>query len=302
MSLAYTEIARNKRRSWVLLLIFMGLVMALGFFMGEIAESGGGVPGLIIGATVAVIWVLITIFQGNRITLAASGAKAIEKRDNRELYNLVENLSIAAGLPTPKIYIIESAAMNAFATGRDPNHSAVAVTTGLMKKLEKKELEGVIAHELSHIGNFDTRLMMIVTALAGTVMIMADVFFRWTFYGRRGGGGGRRDGRLQLALILVGICLIIFSPLLATLIKLAISRKREYLADASGALLTRYPEGLASALEKISSDHTPAHFATKGTAHLYISNPLKAGTWSKWFSTHPPPDDRVRKLREMNLG
>ncbi|MBT5015987.1 M48 family metallopeptidase [Candidatus Peregrinibacteria bacterium] len=300
MSLAYTEIARNKRRSWLLLFLFIGLLMALGFFMGEFATAGAGVEGLIISAVVASIWVLITVYQGGRITLSASGAKPIEKRDNRELYNLVENLSIAAGLPTPKIYVIQSAALNAFATGRDPNHSAVAVTTGLMEKLDKRELEGVIAHELSHIGNFDTRLMMIVTALAGTVMIMADVFLRWTFYRR--GGGGRRDGRLQLALMVVGVLLIIFSPIFATLIKLAISRKREYLADASGALLTRYPEGLASALEKISSDHTPAHFATKGTAHLYISNPLKAGTWSKWFSTHPPAQNRIAKLREMNLG
>ncbi len=203
MSLAYTEIARNKRRSWLLLFLFIGLLMALGFFMGEFATAGAGVEGLIISAVVASIWVLITVYQGGRITLSASGAKPIEKRDNRELYNLVENLSIAAGLPTPKIYVIQSAALNAFATGRDPNHSAVAVTTGLMEKLDKRELEGVIAHELSHIGNFDTRLMMIVTALAGTVMIMADVFLRWTFYRR--GGGGRRDGRLQLALMVVGV-------------------------------------------------------------------------------------------------
>lgn len=303
MSLAYTEISRNKTRSWILLFLFMGLVIGVGFFMGEMAAAGAGIDGVVIGIVVALIWVLITLFEGHRITLAASGAKLIEKSDNRELYNLVENLSIAAGLPTPLVYLIDSPAMNAFATGRDPRHAAVAVTTGLLTRLDKKELEGVLAHELSHIGNYDTRLMMIVTALAGTIMIMSDVFFRWTFYGRHGGGGGgRRDGRVQLALIVVGVLLIIFSPLLATLIKLAISRKREYLADASGALLTRYPEGLASALEKISQDDIPAHFATKGTAHLYISNPLTKGTWSNLFSTHPPIDERITKLRTMNLG
>lgn len=301
MSLAYTEISRNKTRSWILLFLFMILVVAVSFFIGELAVAGAGVEGVIIGVVVSVIWVLITIFEGGRITLAASGAKLIEKKNNWELYNLVENLSIAAGLPTPLVYLIDSPAINAFATGRDPKHSAVAVTTGLLTRLDKKELEGVLAHELSHIGNLDTRLMMIVTALAGTIMIMADVFFRWTFYGRHG-GGGRRDGRVQLALMAVGFLLIIFSPLFATLIKLAISRKREYLADASGALLTRYPEGLAMALEKISKDDIPAHFATKGTAHLYISNPLKKGAWSNLFSTHPPIQDRITKLRTMNLG
>ncbi len=299
MALTYTEIAKNKRRSWLLMFVFVGLLIVVGYVMGEVMEPGAGVVGLILTAVFAVIWALVTYYQGAKITLRASQAKPIEKRDNRELYNLVENLSIAAGLPTPKIYVIKSAAMNAFATGRDPNHAAVAVTTGLIDKLNKNELEGVIAHELSHIGNFDIRLMMIVTALAGVIMIMSDVFLRWTFYSR---GGGRRDGRVQLALLLVGVLLIVFAPLFATLIRLAISRKREYLADASGALLTRYPEGLASALKKISQDHTPAHFATKGTAHLYISNPLKAGTWSKWFSTHPPIKERIAQLHAMNLG
>jgi heat shock protein HtpX len=297
MSLAYTEIARNKRRSYFLLFLFMCLISLMGFFLAVLLE-GNGIIGLIMASVVSLIIILVTYFQGGRIALASSGAKPIEKRDNWELYNIVENLSIAAGLPTPKIHLINSSAMNAFATGRDPEHASVAVTTGLLEKLDKKELEGVIAHELSHIGNYDIRLMMIVMVLAGTVMTIS----RWMIYMRHGGGGGRRDGRVQLVLFIVAILFIGLSPVFATLIKMAISRKREYLADASGALLTRYPEGLASALEKISADHTPAQFASSGTAHLYISNPLRKSTWSKWFSTHPPTDDRIAKLREMNLG
>jgi heat shock protein HtpX len=231
--------------------------------------------------------------------LAANGAKPIQKQDNPMVYNLVENLCISAGLPVPKIYLIQSEAMNAFATGRKPETASIAITTGLLSRLEKKEIEGVVAHELSHVGNYDIRLMTLVAALAGVIMILTDIFWHWSF--RSSGGGNRKNGQLQLVMMVVGILLIIFAPLISMLMQLAISRKREFLADASGALLTRYPEGLASALEKISQDSTPLPTASHGTAHLYISSPFKKKTWSNMFSTHPPIEARVKALREMNL-
>ncbi|MDP2624940.1 MAG: M48 family metallopeptidase [Candidatus Peregrinibacteria bacterium] len=299
MALAYTEISKNKFRSWVLVFLFVLFVMGIGFAIGEYTNPGSGMGGLVVAAVISVIWTLVTYYAGDKITISASGAKPIEKRDNPQLYNLVENLAITAGLPTPKIYIMQDSALNAFATGRDPQHAIVAVTTGLLERLEKRELEGVLAHELSHVGNYDIRLLMIVTTLVGVIMIISDIFWRWSFWGGR--GGGRRDGRAQLAMMAIGFLLIIFAPLFATLIKLAISRKRESLADASGALLTRYPEGLASALEKISGDSHQLRGATKGTAHLYISNPFKKGSWSKFFSTHPPIEERIKALRSMDV-
>lgn len=302
MALAYTEVSKNKVRSLFLLMLFIGFVMAVGFFLAESQQPGAGVGGLIVAASISFIWTLVTYFAGDKIALAANHAKPIEKKDHPELYRVVENLAITAGLPTPKIYIIESPALNAFATGRDPQHAVVAVTRGLLERLEKPELEGVLAHELSHVGNYDIRLLMVVTALAGVVMIMTDVFWRWRFFHGGGGGGGRRgDARVQLILMAIGLVLIIFAPIFASLIKLAISRKREYLADASGALLTRYPEGLARALEKISGDSVPLTEANKGTAHLYISNPFRASTLSKWFSTHPPIEERIKLLRGMDV-
>lgn len=299
MALAYTEISKNKTRTVVLLMGFIAFVMGVGFVLAEMQQPGAGVGGLIIAATISLIWTLVTYFVGDKITLAANHAKEIQKKDHPELYRTVENLAITAGLPMPKVYLIDSPALNAFATGRDPNHAVVAVTTGILARLDKKEMEGVLAHELSHVGNYDIRLLMVVTALAGVIMIMTDFFWRWNFF--HGGSSDRRDGRLQLVLLVVGLVLIIFAPLFASLIKLAISRKREYLADASGALLTRYPEGLASALEKISSDSTPLQTASKGTAHLYISNPFKSGSWSNLFSTHPPIEERIKRLRGMDI-
>jgi heat shock protein HtpX len=217
---------------------------------------------------------------------------------------LVENLSITAGLPKPKIYLIEDLSPNAFATGRDPEHASIAVTSGLLEKLNKVELEGVIAHELSHVGNYDIRLMTIVVVLVGIVALLSDFFLRWTWFGsRRRDGEGR--GQIQMILFILAIVLAILAPLAATLIQLAISRKREFLADATGALLTRYPEGLASALEKISKDPEPLEAANKATAHLYIESPFKKGEnrGQGWlvglFNTHPPVGERVKRLREM---
>lgn len=299
MSLAYTEISKNKFKTVLLLMFFIAFVMAVGFALSETYYPGTGTTGLIIAAAISLFWTLLSYFAGDKITLVASGARQIAKKDNPELYRLVENLALTAGLPLPKIYIIDSPAPNAFATGRNPQHAVVAVTTGILQRLDKKELEGVLAHELSHIGNYDTRLLMIVTALAGVVMILTDMAWRIHFFG--GSRSNDRDGRANAVMMIVGVVLIILAPLFATLIKLAISRRRESLADASGALLTRYPEGLASALEKIASDSHTLKTATKGTAHLYIVNPFKSGAWANLFSTHPPIEQRVRALRGMDV-
>jgi heat shock protein HtpX len=298
MSIAYTEISRNKFRTWVFLALFVGFVMALGFVMGESYYPGGGISGLLMAGGVAGLWTVFSYYQGDQITLKANGAHAVRRSSHPELFRIIENLSITAGLPMPKVYVIESAALNAFATGRDPEHASVAVTTGLLERLDKKELEGVLAHELSHVGNYDIRLLLVVTALAGVVMIMHDMFWRVRFFG---GGNRRSGGKAGAALMLLSVVLLLLAPLFASLIKLAISRKREYLADASGALLTRYPEGLAGALEKIAQDNRPMDKASKGAAHLYFSNPFKSGSWSTLFSTHPPIEERIRRLRGMDM-
>ncbi|MBI5399505.1 M48 family metallopeptidase [Candidatus Saganbacteria bacterium] len=261
---------------------------------------------LFVALAFASVSALTSYYFSDKMVLAISGAKEIQKSDNPQLYNIVDNLCIAAGLPSPKVYIIDDSAPNAFATGRDPRHAVVAVTTGLLDKLEKSELEGVIAHELSHIGNYDIRLMTIVAIMAGTVVLLSDFFFRWTWWG---GGRDRNEreggGQIRLILFAVAMLLAILAPLIAQVIKLAISRKREFLADANGVLLTRYPEGLARALEKISADREPLEVANKATAHMYIVNPLKGheGSSRNWFAglflTHPPVEERIAKLRAM---
>ena len=231
--------------------------------------------------------------------MAISGARQIQKKDNLTLFRTVENLCIASGLPMPKIYIIEDTAPNAFATGRDPQHAAIAFTTGILGKLNKLELEGVTAHELSHVGNYDTRLMSIVAILVGTIALAADFFLRISFYSRRD-----RDREGNAIFMILGLAMAILAPIIATLIQLAISRKREFLADASGALLTRNPDSLADALIKISNDKEPLEVANKATAHLYIINPLKnqknaVGWFAGLFNTHPPIEERVKTLRAM---
>jgi heat shock protein HtpX len=231
--------------------------------------------------------------------LVSTGAVEIKKEDNPYVYRMVENLCITAGVPTPKVYIINSPALNAFATGRDPEHASIALTTGIIQALENEELEGVIAHELSHIKNFDIRLMTIVVVLVGSIAIISNWFFRANFFmgGRK--SNDKEGGQFGAIIMIVGLVLMILSPIIAELIKLAISRKREYLADASGSLLTRYPEGLARALEKISKSNTPLQTASAATAHLFISNPLKGKSLTSLFSTHPPIEDRINKLRGM---
>ncbi|MBI5530302.1 MAG: M48 family metallopeptidase [Candidatus Doudnabacteria bacterium] len=303
--LTYDLINKNKRESWILIFSFLLIISLLGFIFARVYDD----PAILFFAVgFSVFSSFISYYFSDSITLALSRAQEVDRAANPQLYNIVENLCIAAGLPTPKIYIIDDTAPNAFATGRDPKHAVVCVTTGILAKLEKPELEGVIAHELSHIGNYDIRVMTLVVVLVGTITLLADWFLRAGFWGGRKKSNNSEGGsQIQLILMIAGIILAILSPIIATLIKLAISRQREYLADASGALLTRYPEGLARALEKISSDREPLEAANKATAHLYIVSPLKADENGKkpWlaglFNTHPPIEDRVKRLREMNL-
>jgi heat shock protein HtpX len=246
----------------------------------------------------------ISYYNSDKIVLAISGAREVNEAEAHDLHNLVQNMCIASGLTKPKIYIINDTAMNAFATGRDPGHAVICFTSGIVDgRLEKRELEGVVAHELSHIQNFDTRLMSIITVLVGTVTLLADWFTRGMFY-----GGGRRrsrggDSQLGAILMVLGILLVILSPIIASLIKLALSRNREYLADASAAMLTRYPKGLADALVKISQDTEVLEAANGATAHLYIDSPFKKGESRGFvaglFSTHPPVEERIKRLLEM---
>ncbi|PIP73543.1 MAG: zinc metalloprotease HtpX [Candidatus Lloydbacteria bacterium CG22_combo_CG10-13_8_21_14_all_47_15] len=241
---------------------------------------------------------ILGYWYSDKIILKISGARLVSRDSHRELWNIVENLSITAGLPMPTLHIIEDQSPNAFATGRDKEHAAVAVTSGLLRILDRSEMEGVIAHELSHIGNRDILLQTIVVVLVGFVTLLSDFFIRMTLFG---GGRHDRDGRAQLILVVFGIALAILSPIIATIIQLAISRKREFLADASGVLLTRYPEGLARALEKISKDPNEFRRANHATAHLFIANPFKGrhtvGFFAKLFMTHPPVEERIRALR-----
>jgi len=294
----YDQIASNKRKTWILIIIFIIFISALGYFLGYITNYGNGI--VLVALAFSVIMALFGYFAGDKVAIWTSESQPISKEQAPYVYRMVENLCIAGGLPMPQIYVIDSPAINAFATGRDPKHSSISLTTGAISKLENEELEGVIAHELSHIKNYDIRLMTIVIILVGMISILSDWFFRASLFGGKksdseGGGAG--------ILAIIGVILIILSPLIAQLIKLAVSRKREYLADASGALLTRYPEGLANALEKIKNDDSKLNAATTATAHLYISNPFKnKGTFIVGlFSTHPPLEDRIAKLRQINL-
>ena len=299
---AWDHRGSNIFKTWLIMLIFslftvaVIYVIARGFGYGEI--GGLGIVGFAL--IMAGVMNFVSYFWSDKIVLGVSGAKPIKKEDNPEIYRIVENLCIAAGLPTPKIYIIDDSATNAFATGRDPKHAAIAFTKGILQKLSKQELEGVTAHELSHVGNRDTLVMAVVSILVGTIALLSDFFMRSMWYGGR---GGDRDSRGNQVFIILAIIAAILAPIIATLIQLAVSRRREFLADASGVLLTRYPQGLASALQKISSDREPLEVANRGTAHLYIINPLKGQEAKQWlaglFNTHPPIEARVKAIREM---
>lgn len=295
----YQQIDSNKRNTWILITLFTGLLAATGYVLGAVNGDWGG--GLALALIISLGSTFVSWFAGDKIVLFTSGAKELTDREqNRYIWNLVENLCITAGLPRPRIYIVEDDSPNAFATGRDPQHASIALTTGIINLLENEELEGVIAHELSHVKNYDTRYMMLVAVLVGTLTMVGDMFIHGGFRRRssdRDSGGG--------AFMVVGILFLIISPLIGQLIKFAISRQREYLADASGSLLTRYPEGLARALEKISQHSQPMQKASHATAHLWISNPFgeKAGLTSKisnLFSTHPPATERIARLRGLS--
>jgi len=293
----YAEIAANRRNSWFLVLLFALLVIALGYVIGLAWDAGPA--GLVFASVVAVAMTLTGYFSGDKMLLAASGAKAIEKKDAPQLWNVIEELSIAGGVPMPKVYVIQDSAPNAFATGRDPRHASVAITTGLLEKLSRDELQGVMAHELSHVKNLDIRFAMLAGVLVGVVALLSDW---WGGPRRRRGRSG--DGGAGIILLVVGLVFAILAPLFAKLLQLAISRQREYLADASAALLTRYPEGLASALEKIARDPDVLEVANRATQHLYIVNPIKPfeARAKTLFSTHPPLEERVRRLRSMAGG
>lgn len=278
---------------------FVAFMVLAGYVMGN--ALGYGNSWMFVAVVFAVISSFVSYYWGDKMVLAMSGARPADRTRDFDFYTVTENLCIASGLPKPKLYVIDDDAMNAFATGRDPQHAVVCATSGLLSRLERREIEGVIAHELSHVKNYDTRLMAVVAVLVGTIAFLADMFMRTLWWGGR--RNNDRDNNLGGILLIVGIVLAILSPIIATIIQLAISRKREYLADASGANLTRYPEGLARALEKLGGDTAVLHEATNATAHLFITNPFKGKAFGTWFSglfdTHPPIADRIKILRAM---
>lgn len=299
--LIYDRIAANRRKTFLLMIGFFLVVAGVSTAVGYLAGLPAGLSPIIIVFTL--LFAAFAYFGADRVALAISGARGpISEAEDPPLFRTVENLCIGAGLPLPKVYIIDDRAMNAFATGRDPDHASVAVTRGLLQKLERRELEGVLAHELSHIGNRDTLLMTAVVILVGTVALLADLGLRLTRYGAGGRSSYRgKNSKGQVIILIVAVVALILAPIAARLISLAISRQREYLADASGALLTRYPAGLAGALEKIKLDPDPLDAATKATEHLYFVNPLRdhASALNNLFATHPPIDERIRLLRAM---
>ncbi len=300
----YEQISRNKWKSAALIVFFMAFIFVLTWFFEYV--TGWGKGGLVVAVAVAMGMAAVGYYASDKIVLTISRARPVTKEEFPYLYNVVEGLAIAAGIPAPRCYVIEDTAPNAFAAGRKPETAVICVTTGILEKLNRVELEGVIAHEMSHIKNFDVRLQTLVVVMAGVVALISDWMLRSFMW-----GGGRRRGRSKSGsggaegiLVLVGLALAVLSPFIATIIQLAVSRKREFLADASGAMLTRYPAGLASALRKISADTEPLEAANKATAHLYIVNPLKnlkgggAGV-NRLFSTHPPIEERIAALEKM---
>ncbi len=295
----FDEIRKNQFGSFFMMVLFILIIGVLGAFIGYYFSSM--YFGLSMAILFSIIYVLISYFAGANMILSMSGARPVTREEFPHLYHTVEGLAIAAGIPTPKAYVIDDSALNAFATGRDPKHGVICVTTGLMQKLNRQELEGVVAHEMSHIKNYDIRFMMLTAVLVGLVTLLSDFILRMFLWG--GKSRDRDSGYIGLILIVVGLVFAILAPLIGQLIKLSISRKREYLADASGAMLTRYPQGLANALKKISKDPDPlVDRANKATAHLFISVPFrqkKMSLMQKMFSTHPPIAERIKRLEAM---
>lgn len=296
----YNAISANIWKSYIIIALFVIFAGTVAYVIGRATGTGSSWGVLIF--IMAIAYSFISYFYSDKIVLATSGAKEIQKKDNPELFHIVENLAIGDGIPMPRVYIINDQSPNAFATGRDPKHAAVAATTGILDRLNKAELEGVLAHELSHVKNYDTRLMAITAVMVGFISLITNMFMNTLFWGGFR-NNDERNGNGQAIFMLIALVLAILAPIIATLIQLAVSRKREFLADASGALLTRYPEGLASALEKISDDPRPMRSANEATAHLFIVNPFKSKGFNGWvtnvFSTHPPIEERIKILRSM---
>jgi heat shock protein HtpX len=301
----YDQIAANRRNSVLLALVVIALLAALGFSIGFAltGEPGGGVAATGIAIVIGLIGALGSYFAGDALVLAVSGAKPVDEQTAPQLMNVVREISLAANVPMPKVYLIDDSAPNAFATGRDPRHASIALTTGLLEKLDREELQGVIAHELSHVRNLDIRFSLIVGVMVGSIALLADFFLRFTFWG----GAGRRSrdreggGGLQAIFMVLAIVLAIAAPIVSRFVQLAVSRQREYLADASGVELTRNPVGLERALAKIASDHEVLEVANRATQHLYFTNPIKKfeDRRSGLFSTHPPIVERINRLREL---
>lgn len=287
----YRAIAANKRNTWFIMVFFLVLVAGLGY-VAELFVTGGG-PGLVFYGVLigAIIYVAIQYYSSGSQALAMAGARQIQKADNPRLYRIVENLAITTGLPMPKVYLVDDPAPNAFATGRDPEHAAVAATTGLLEIMDDAELEGVMAHELAHVKNFDIRVTTIVFGLVVVVGILADVLARMAFF-----GGLRRNNGGNPLILVISVLSMILAPLLAALIQAAISRQREYLADATGALTTRHPEALASALQKLGEYGRPLQKQQASMAHLWMADPIRPGIIDRMFQTHPPIDDRIARL------
>jgi len=299
----FEQIAKNRRNTFMLIGVMGALFVAVGYFVG-LVFFGNPIGGLILAGVFTVIMTLFSYFSGDSLILGVSGARQIQKQDHPQLFNVIEELSIAGGVPMPKIYIIQDEAMNAFATGRDPERASVAITTGLLQKLNRAELQGVMAHELAHVMNRDILYSMMVGVLAGAIVMLADVALRYMFWfgGGRSRSSNNNNNQGQAILMVVGLVLAILAPILASLVQLAVSRQREYLADATAVKLTRHPDGLASALEKLTRDDHKLAVANRATQHLYIVNPFpkvrKAarGAWS----THPPLQERIERIRNLS--
>jgi heat shock protein HtpX len=288
----YRAISANKRNTVIIMIVFLLIIGGLGTLAGAIYQN------YIITAVVvavAMVYAVVQYFAGSREAIAINGGREIQKKDAPELYRIVENLTIATGLPMPRVFVIDDAAPNAFATGRNPQKAMVAVTTGLLEIMDKREVEAVLSHEISHVQNYDILVNMVVFGLVSAIGMICDVFLRITFFG---GGNSRGNNNNNQAVIIFGIIAMALAPIVAMLVQLAVSRQREYLADASGALTTRDPEGLAMALEKLKTGGKPMKRQNSSTAHLFFANPMKAGFLSRIFSTHPPLDERIKRLRE----
>jgi len=297
----YEQIAKNKRRSFFLVLFFFALIFVLSWLFGQLTELG--YYALIPAFILAVLMTFTSYYYSDKIALAVSRARPVTKQEYPYLYNIVEGLAIAAGVPTPRCYIINDTAPNAFASGRNPQHAVIVVTEGLLSKLNRAELEGVIAHEMSHIKNYDILVQTLAVVMVGVIVLLSDWIMRTFLWGggRRRSSDRGKGGNAGAILIVVALALAVLAPFIAQILRLAVSRKREFLADASGAMLTRYPAGLASALRTLAADKEPLEAANKATAHMYIVNPLKEhkGKINKLFSTHPPIEERIAALESM---